>query len=50
MEILSYEGNLRGFIHTRKEDSSGSLCQREVMLLTGALLELSQDGEIEYVP
>jgi len=49
MEILSYEERLAGLIRTGKEDSfrwpvlKHQLCQREMMLLTGAFLELSQD-------
>lgn len=49
MEILNYEETLKGLICTGKEDSSRcpflkhQLCQRKIMLLTGALLEWSQD-------
>lgn len=49
MEIENYEESLKGLICTGKEDSSRcpflkhQLCQRETVLLTGALFELSQD-------
>lgn len=49
MEIENSEESLKGLICTGKEDSSRcpllkhQLCQRETMLLTGALFELSQD-------
>lgn len=56
MEILNCEESLKILIHTRKEGSSRrwpilkhQLCQREIVLLTGALLELSQDLQSKRV-
>lgn len=49
MEIEDGEESVKGLICTRKGNSSRcpflehQLCQREAMLLTGALFELSQD-------